>query len=338
MFNVDQLLRETDLIELVQRYGGRLIKRGYEWRGPCVIHSGDNDNGFVVFLDGGRQKWHCFTRDCGSGDALDFIQKMHNCDFPEACRILGGKDEPDPQAIKQAAEDRATRAADNLRETIAVAQKALADLQDARSWETYHEYLEDHPDLRRQWDMRGIPEGMQNWWQLGYRASYKIHTKGGWWGTPTITIPIFEPAWNCINVRHRLLNPYSPNDKYRPERAGLGASPFIADPDVGYDCERVLVVEGEIKSMVTWLTMDDPGIQVVGIPGKGQFGKVAELIKGRTVYICFDPDATDQAEKAARLVDGRVIRLPEKIDDLIIKYGLGKGWALSLLKTARKVK
>ena len=337
MFNIDQLLRDTDLPSLVERYQVQLRQVSGEWRGPCPIHRGDNDTGFVVFEEGGKQKWHCFTRDCGSGDAIDFIQKMHGCDFPEACRMLGGED-ADPLAIKEAAQRRMERAEERLRESIAIANKALGDMQAARSWETYHEYLEDHPDLRNQWEVRGIPDTLQNWWQLGYRQNYKIHTKAGWWGTPTLTIPIFEPGWTCINVRHRLLNPYSPNDKYRPERAGLGSSPFIADPDIGYDTERILVVEGEIKSMVTWLTMDEPGIQVIGIPGKGQFGKVLEQIKGRSVYICFDPDATDQAEKAARLVDGRVIRLPEKIDDLIIKYGLGKGWALSLLKTARKVK
>lgn len=334
MFNIDALLKSTDLAELARRAGSKMKFAYGEWRGNCPIHNGDNETAFVIYESNGRQVYHCFTRsECGGGDAIDFVMKLHHVDFPEACRILGGE-EADPQAIAQAARERAQRAEEELKRTIEVAQKALADLQAARAWESYHESMDDH--ARELWRERGIPDGLQDWWQLGYRPKYTVNTKAGKWNTPSLTIPIFEQGWSCVNVRHRLLNPYSPNDKYRPERAGLGASPFIADPDIGYETDRILVVEGEIKAMVAWLTMDESGLQVVGIPGKGQFNRLADKIRGRQVYICFDPDAELEAITAAQAVGGRLLKLRMKIDDAINGGALDTAGLRYLMKSARR--
>ena len=338
MFNIDAILASTDLISLIERNGGKMTRNGHEWRGACILHGGDNTSAFVVWEEGGKQKWHCFTRsECGSGDAVDFMMKLHGCDFPTACRYLGGEDEPDPQAIQQAATARAKRAEEALQEKIDIAIRAKEDLQAAQSWVAYHEYLENNDELRRIWTKRGVTEDLQNWWQLGYRPSYRIKTEKGVWATPTITIPIFEPGWTCINVRHRLLNPYKPDDKYRPERAGLGATMFISDPDLGWNTDRVLVVEGEIKSMVAWTTLEDQGLQVVGIPGKKGWASFAEKLKGRDIWWLFDPGAEDEAIRAAKMLGGRIVTLSMKVDDAIIAGLLDKNGLRMRLKSARKL-
>ena len=335
MFNIDELLRSVDLADLARKEGAKLKQSYGEWRGPCPIHNGNNPTGFVIYESGGKQVWHCFTRDCGGGDAIDFIQKKRGCDFVEACHILGGK-EADAQAIHDAAIERAKRASEDLEQKIAVAQKALSDLRAADIHLQYHENL-DSMNKRSLWQGRGITNDLQNWWKLGYREKYSVKTGQGWWSTPTITIPIYGPGFELLNVRHRLLTPYNPKDKYRPERAGLSASAFMAAPDIGWNVDRVLVVEGEIKSMVAWNALCDQNIQVIGIPGKKSWGVIADDLRGHDVYICFDPDADDQAEEAAKQVGGRLIRLPDKIDDLILNHGLGKSWMHSLMRSARKV-
>jgi hypothetical protein len=339
MFNLDEVIRNTSLVALVEQAGVTLHRAGHEWRGNCPLHGGDNPNAFVIYDSAGKERWHCFTRsECGTGDAVDFVMKLNRCDFPTACRILGGEETADPTVITAAAIEREQRAADALREAQQIHDQALSDLRASLAWERYHDYLTGHAEARKLWRERGIPDDFQNYWQLGYREMYTLTTPAGRWKTPTITMPIFGPGWELVNIRHRLLNPYNPKDKYRPELSGLGTSPFMTDPDAGFDAENILVVEGEIKSMVTYITLDTEKYQVIGIPGKTSFKKIIESLTGKNVVICFDPDANKEAEDAARLVGGRMFSMPIKIDDAILAGALNKKMMIRMFSSARRVK
>jgi len=101
---------------------------------------------------------------------------------------------------------------------------------------------------------------------------------------------------------------------------------------------RVMLVEGEIKSMVSYITADDPALQVVGVPGKNMpdwmFPKFAEA---DPLYLCFDPDAIKEAKAAAARLGKercRLIELPDKIDDLILCHHLDKAWMKGVLRQA----
>jgi hypothetical protein len=330
----------SDLLQWAERSGADFRRTMNEWRSACPIHGGNNEDGFVVYEEDGCQKWKCFTGPCGCGDIYDFIRKVNNdCTLEDAYRILGGEEQPDPAAIARAAAERARRAEVALREQIEKAQRALEELQRAQTWLTYHETLMHSDRARALWRGRGVPDDWQDFWKLGACREFTYTHHGETYHSPTLTIPIHAQAWQVVNVRHRLLNPVEPNDKYRPDRPGLQAAPFIANPDIGYDTGRVLVVEGEIKGMVTYSTIyrDGSDLQVIGVPGKTQFRALVELLRGKDVYLCFDPDAGQEAQEAARLVGGaRVISLPMKIDDAILAGQLDAGHIFRFLNMSRK--
>ena len=154
--------------------------------------------------------------------------------------------------------------------------------------------------------------------------------------TPTLSIPIFDTGEYPVNIRHRLLNPLTPNDKYRPEKAGLKATPFICDPELHFTADKILVCEGEVKSMVAYITLDDPSIQVIGLPGKSFHSDLVDKLKGHRVVICLDPDAQEEANQLAKGCGGQVLQLRGKIDDVILEDRLGKYSLRNMLQDAKK--
>ena len=243
-----------------------------------------------------------------------------------------------PEQRTQRAIDHAREAEERLKAEIQRAQDALAKLQDARVWLRYHDQLTD--EARKRWESWGIPAFYQEFWKLGFDPDRVVFSNNLEWHTPTMTIPVFSPAFKeCLNVRHRLLNPPRPGDKYRPERAGLPAALFIADPDEPV-MDKTLLVEGEKKAMVSFVTADDPFLQVVGIPGKNpSTALLTQLRDCDPVYICLDPDATRESINIASALGAarcRIIELPDKIDDLIINHQLDKSWIKQITRQAVK--
>ena len=333
MNSYDELLSRVDLVQLAEQAGSQMRRVHNEWRGPCPLHGGDNPTGFVIYEADGKQKWHCYTRDCGSGDAIDFYAKLYSLSNREAYELLGGKNDIDPDTKARLALEKSQRAQVALEESIRLASEALKELREADQSLIYHQNLAGHTQL---WRNRGVPDEWQNFWDLGYRSEYKISTPEGWWSTPTLTIPIYEQGKELVNIRHRLINPYSQNDKYRPERSGLKASPFICDYDEGWDKDKILVVEGEIKAMVTYLTLDSSDYQVIGIPGKTSARQFLDKIKGHTTYWLLDPDAEVQAREYANITSGRFIVYPVKIDDAILSRSINAAGIKRLLTMGRR--
>ena len=331
--NIDALKQTVDLVTLVEQSGGQLRRHGNEWRGACPIHRGNNPTGFVVYDD---QHWRCFSSDCGSGDALDLVMKLKGISLTEAYRLLGGQDKVDPLEVSRLAAERAERTIKEMESKLVEYQRVLDDLKQTQVWLKYATELETNQRARQLWKMRGIGEDFQSYWQLGYCPDFTITTDAGKWHTPTLTIPIFGKGWTPLNIRHRLLNPANPKDKYRPDRPGLKAEPFLCDPDIAYDCERVLIVEGEIKSMVTYATLNSDRWQVIGIPGKNNL-KVGEKLLHSDVFICLDPDAQDESIELARMTHGRIVDIPGKIDDLILDKVLDKTSLQSLIREAKRI-
>ena len=293
-----------------------------EWHGPCVFCGGRDR--FIIYTDRDYPSWNWFCRQCHPESAwIDEINPML-------------KEPLSPEKAEQIA--RRTEA--RLEKAIQDAQDALTELKRARSWERYHEQLTD--DARQRWESWGIPEFWQEFYKLGFDPDRTIWTGTGEWHTPTMTIPVFEAkTWECLNVRHRLLKPPQPGDKYRPERSGLPASLFVAYPDEPV-YGKTLLVEGEKKAMVSFITADDPFMQAVGIPGKNPSDELlTQLDDCDPVYICMDPDARCEAVKLARKLGAdrtRLIELPDKIDDLIITHQLDKPWMAGVMRQAVKVR
>lgn len=334
---INAVLLKNDLIEIAEQAGAQFHKSNSEWRSACPLHGGDNKNAFAVYTGSdGKQRYTCFSGDCGSGDIFDFVMRWKGCNFVDAYHFLGGHDSIDPAEIARAAELREQRARQAKEEKEREHARAMLDLQTARAWEAYHANLDDKS--RNLWHKRGIEDDFIDWWQFGYCQAFTVMSDGARFITPSLTIPIMDTTGEIINIRHRLLQPPNANDKYRPDRPGLPAAPFIAYAALGYDLDRILVVEGEIKAAVTFqeLWSDNVQTQVIGIPGKNNFRAVAEHLKGHEVYILFDPDATQQAMEAAQSVGGKYIPFPMKIDDAINSGAINKADVLRLIRMGRK--
>ncbi len=87
-FNLDQIKASNPITEVIGR-DLSLRKQGREFVCCCPFHP-DKTPSFTIMPDRGR--FHCFGCDA-DGDVIDYVQRKHQVDLPDACRILGGEDE-----------------------------------------------------------------------------------------------------------------------------------------------------------------------------------------------------------------------------------------------------
>lgn len=163
------------------------------------------------------------------------------------------------------------------------------------------------------------------------------------------TTPQDNLSWQCVGLAHRLLTPDAPGGKYRPHLSGTGKPLFICDLSAPTLQGDVLLVEGEVKAMVTWASIQDTylipsdlrRLTAVGIAGKSFKREwVEEFAAVSRIWICLDPDARNTAPKIADLLGAarcRVIYLPNKIDDMLIAGTLQVSDIPALMRTARGV-
>lgn len=343
MIDIAGIKSRVDLVTLVELAGGQPDKNGTGWRCACPIHHGDNPTGFRIYNQENGLRWKCFSGKCGGGDSIAFVMAWQGIEFGAACKYLSGENGIDTESMVRIAEQRAEWLVEKLQDDILQAQEAIRQLQEARRWVAYQDELKNDEGAIRLWMAAGIPREWQYIWQVGYSADYR------YWDSklkqeahsPSMTIPMFSAGWKCGNIRHRLLQPINPVDKYRPEYSGIPAEPFVSDPDMALgQGSELIICEGEKKAMVTYLTLDRPGVQVIGIPGKTYRGVEKYGADVEQVYICLDPDAQHEANIMAGLFGdrARVIDLPYKIDDLVVQYGMDKFDIQNLLRTARRTR
>lgn len=329
MFNVQEIVNTTDLRELVEKAGGQLRRD----RCACPIHGGHDATGFAIYHENGRDYWNCFTGDCGSGDVIDFVIAWRGYDFKRACEFLGGSVQSDPIEMKRLADERLAKAKAELEDKERRLEAARRELQVAEKHLHYHETMGEW--AKAMWLRRGLDEGMQSFFTLGACDDFVIN---GDYHTPTLTIPILDETRRLLNIKHRLVNPQKENDKYRPERSGLGAfPPFLAIPEMGYDGSLIIVTEGEIKAMVTWANLSESDIQVIGVPGRTQFKNIAHNLQGKNVVVIPDPGAEKDAYEFARIIHARYLPMVAKVDDYILETAIKAGELYGLIKQARRV-
>ncbi len=327
MFNVNAILDTADLRDLVEKAGGR-IERG---RSVCPLHGGHDHTAFAIYHNEGRDMWTCFSGDCGTGDAIDFVQKWRGLDFKQACEFLGGNVQADPVEMERLARERLARAEADLREKQERYEAALRELQVAQKHLIYHNTMGTW--ARDMWLARGLDEGMQDFFTLGGCEDFTVN---GDYHTPTLTIPILDENRGLLNIQHRLVNPPNPKDKYRPERVGLGSPPFLAIPEMGFYGELILVMEGAVKAMVTWTKISGIDIQTVGVSGRSNFKKLIEPLQGKNVVVIPDPGAEKDAWEFARSIRGKYIAFPAKVDDFLNETRTSSNDFYSIIKQARR--
>ena len=341
MFNLDAILAKSDLLEYVERAGGNPKGGGNRYACACPLHGGDNPTALSIFYKDDRWIWNCFTGNCGGGDAIRFVEVWQGLKFKEACEWINGGAIEDSQGMKESAEQRHAAA---LIEEQAAKERTEArrkELQRAEIHLRYHNNMTQW--MKDKWTEAGIDEGMQSFWTLGGCEDFTYKDEDNLYHSPTLTIPIFSETKELLTIQHRLLNPHNPKSKYRPEKTGLHAQPFLAVPEMGFDGGKILVMEGAKKAMVTW-TRSDVDWQCIGVDSQEMYKSMIEILKpvGERVIVMPDPNtagnpnAVRKAWSLAKEIGGAMVNIPAKIDDLILQTDMQQNELYSLLKQARK--
>lgn len=353
MFDINAVLQKADLLHYVEMAGGKLKATGRSHACACPLHGGDNPTALSVYFQDGRWKWKCFTGSCGGGDAITFVEVWQGLTettdtqtgrristFEQACEFITGEKASDPLAMKVSAEERYEAA---RIERVAAQEREQArrvEFQKAERHLYYHNVAKERKWMTEKWVEWGIDEGMQDFWTLGGCDDFFVD---GEYHSPTLTIPTFDETRQLLTIRHRLLNPRDPRDKYRPDRTGLHAHPFLAVPEMGFDGELIWVMEGEKKAMITW-TRCDSEWQCIGVPGQEMYKSMIEKLKpvGKRVIVVPDPNsernpnAHKKAFALAKEIDARFLPLPVAIDDLILSVEVTPDGLFQIQKQARK--
>jgi DNA primase len=206
---------------------------------------------------------------------------------------------------------------------------AIQTLQQRRPDVIYHQNLNGHSQkISDDW---GIDADYIDHFKLGYCRICPTYPK-----SDSITIPYYWKG-DLISLRHRLLKIPNRNDKYRPETVGLPAAIFNADVLLDDDSDRIVLVEGEFKAIALWQL----GIPTCAIPGAYMHSLIKpQLFKNKKkVYVALDPGAEIQSQKICQLLapitDARLVTLPFKPDDMLIKYGYTLGQFCNYLELGR---
>jgi hypothetical protein len=285
----------------------------------CPFHENSRTPALALYPD--TSSFHCFS--CkAAGDVIKFIQLKRGLSFREALEYLEGDESlKRRQAITvkaQGAKPKELPKFEHSEAFCSVCQKEHDELGDFLEHTAWHRARD--PWIPQWWIERGVRSETMEALGLGGYVN----------GRPWATIPIIEPGGNTIGARKRST---SGNKAYRPWRSG---QPSLTKPYTIYTAERpqiFIVVEGEIKGIVTAQHLADLGYEVAVITGFGATAWMpawAEYITGDLIVVP-DPDGhsdrngktitagADYADRVLSSVDyyGRSVELPGKIDDLI---------------------
>lgn len=344
-FEINTVHLKSDLISYVAMAGGRLEQDNpHRYSCACPLHGGENTTAFSVYFDNGKWKWHCFTDDCGGGDGIQFVRKWQGLGFREACEWILGERITDLEGLKVSAEKRLEEAKAEEEAARLRKEARLRELQETERHLSYYNKRAESQWARDMWTQAGLDEGLQEFFYLGANEDFRYWEKKIEYHSPTLTIPYFDEYMNPIFINHRLVNPINPKSKYRPDVSGIDVPDFLAIPTMGYDGGLIIVVEGAKKAMVTWSKVDTD-VQVIGVSTQGAYRQLTEKLTGKKVIVIPDPDKpTDKNEKVlcqsrdlARATHGKILRIPEKVDDYFVRTGMTPNAFNRLLKQARCV-
>ena len=334
--NVDDI-KARDCRDYFEEILGQPERQSGKWNFYCCPFHDEHTPSFGVAEDG----FHCFG--CGKhGDVIQYYEDINHVSFHDAIEMLGGEtSQVTPEMIAQRLASRRAR----INEQIRSHQLAIEHLRTEQKWIAYHEAMNDRG--RELWAWRGVPKFWQDYWELGYSENYKLWRKEqnewfNWWSGESISIPLKSYGGNVNQIKHRFIEPPD-GRKYHQEYYGAGQHPFICDVD--RDSGMLILVEGEIKSQVTFITMNMSTVQCIGLPSMKPEDSVFEAMDNyEPIYFVPDPDAFTQKgnenpiEKIANRLGVervRVVQLAEKIDDAINAGMIDKSGLIQILKMGR---
>lgn len=284
--SVEELKRGISIADLVERSGLHVEGHGN------VLTTAEHDS-LRLWID--TNSWFWYSRGVG-GDIIDWIEYNENVDYKQAVDILS-----------------TGRFSSVPRERITNAPQPTPIILSQELHKAYHANLDDK--ARLYWYERGIGESAINHFVLGVCHYHPL------WRQLTYTIPVFQDG-QVVNIRHRLSNPPKPNDKYRPEMAGLPSSALFNGDILTTEINGIVIVAGEAKTIVLW-QFGIPAISPTAGCGHWRPEWTSRLQYCKLVYITFDPKEEASAAKLADQIGerARIVTLPDKPDDFVLTYG-----------------
>lgn len=323
---IDDIKADTDCRLEIARFLGEPISSDRNksvW--SCPFHSEKTIGAFHVWRDG----YHCFS--CGKhGDVFDAWQYFTDRSLRE---LLAEHDDIDPaEAARRHSEIQ--RKTDEARAAIdAERKRQLAKLHESERHIFYNDNLRNSLHAQALWMSRGIPQYWQDYFDLGYSGNFTYTGKAGKLTASSLVIPIKKIGGEVVTIRHRLINSLD-GSRYRPEISGLGAHPFICDTSLPKS-DDLIIMEGEIKAAVTYLTYDKSGSQVIGVPSKGMMVETIKSTRGRNALVIPDPDGVEEARAAAKFAGARILIPVMSMDDFILDAGVTTAQLRRKFKMAR---
>jgi hypothetical protein len=329
MIDTMAIIAKIDLRRLIERDSGSDITTGKRTYCPFCQRVKRSTPALQVY----DNRYYCFG--CGAGgDAIDYIKRRDNVDFQEACRRLGWNGgQIDEKELMKSQEEYIFRKKEDEKKRIERLDQILSEYSAGEIWAAYHRRMQE--DQIQWWMSQGIPKDWQDYLQLGYTTDKPYYDKQmNLCHSSAYTIPYFHKDFAFKNVQYRLVNPINPKDRYRFE-SGLKAVYYMVTPSQEMK-DKAVICEGAKKAIVSRVKGFDESYSVFATPSKTDFGGVQEAVKDcGQVLIIPDPDAWEKPAnsgtdwkpapiKLKALIGkvARIIKLPVKIDDGLLQYGL----------------
>lgn len=327
-----ELAEFDNLVDYVQR-------RGNHWVSSCPACRDDGHKG---------SSW--------PDRCLWFIDHSKPRGFCTHCRQLffPGRKDKNIGSEEMLARYQAMREADaRRREAEAhVLNTKVAQFVDGKYWLRAHENLDN--THRHYWEQAGIPESYQNFWKLGYVPDRTFLVENNKYKTEAYTIPIFDINFLPVNMQYRLMRDDIPlGGRYRfeiPKRFSI----FVARPDLDWDkVEELWIVEGSKKAAVAYINIPEsrPDTrQIIAISSVSWWQDLSDILPYELPKLIIpDPEAMIRPDRAPAtwsphpvemgraIGTSRILSLPGKIDDMIVKSHISGDRILSMTRMATKV-
>lgn len=312
MIDLQEIKARVDLRDLVQET--RQLTKGSKTH--CLWHD-DSHPSLHVYPDG----YYCFV--CGaSGDHLDWLMATRDLSFQEAVEVLARS------ASVSASNSPALKAFP----TLSGAPSERYDLERPPPLDQHQ--LETHQ--RRAAKLREIPEALTGRsFTLADCKLLRVVNENN-----NAIFPVVGPDGDALALKCR----YAVPDPHRYEYVTPGrGTPAWCSPGIRTS-EIILVVEGELNSMVCWLALRSQKNRIGVMGTAGTHGQLhLEVFEHKTVYLYADGDeAGEEAQqRCARQILGAGAREvfllePWPIDACEVAGAFGKPALRKRLVWARK--
>lgn len=316
----DQIKADEHILKsLIADYWGENLQRvGIDrYRCLCHFHPDQNNPNFYIYKKDGEWRFKCFA--CGeSGDAISFVQKIENCDFIEALKLIAERfslpfleeleTHRSKNKVKPASSEKKEEGAPPPFEWI-VDRALLPEVEE------YLKIRHIKPELVKE---KVYSLKRTSWTERDYERGYFL------------VVPAIYPKkqnekviYELVGVRLRNVKGQLPKSK---SLKGYRQFPFGLE-NITEETKEVLIVEGEIDYLTLYAFLKnaqlDKEIAVVGLPfARYRFpDDVKELLPGRVVIIPDnDPVGKDGAKELAKSLfrerEVFIAELPQGIKDV----------------------